>query len=58
MTKVEIQALIVLLNRAPMTVPEQLWLQELLSREDKNAAKVPTLASSVQSETTPVVEVE
>ncbi len=42
MTKVEIQALIVLLNRAPMTVPEQLWLQDLLTREDLNAAKVAT----------------
>ena len=45
MSKIEIQALIVLLNRVPMTVPEQLWLQELLSREDKNAAKVSTITT-------------
>ena len=32
MTEQELQALLVILNRAPMTPPEMLWIQALVAR--------------------------
>lgn len=37
MTEQEIQALVELLNRAPMTQAERLWLQALIQREVEQA---------------------
>lgn len=39
MTEQEIQALVELLNRAPMTQAERLWLQALIQRELAQAQK-------------------